>query len=180
MPVVAYVDPVGVHDPAANVAPASWFTTHEANFRSIVGRVGASISEDTTQDVTTPGPTTILLGNVDWDNGMDTSVANQLTVETGYAGKYLVSAGVRLDSVTSGANFIIMLVTVNGGTAHQDYARRVGATGALQSAAFTFVYDLAVGDDLALQVTTSATHPTDLDTVVSVSQPYLAAVWRSP
>jgi hypothetical protein len=179
MPVQAFVSLDTVHNPAAaGVPPASWFTTIEANFRSVIGRVGASISEDTTQDVTQPGPTQILLGNTDWNNGM-TVGSNQITVPASYAGKYLISAGLRLDSTTAGANFVLLQVSAAGVTAHQDYPRRSGSTGSTQSIALSFTIDLAVGNVIALYAQTGTPNPTDLDTFVTSSNPYLSAVWLS-
>jgi len=180
LPVVSYVDPDTVHNPTSGgVAPATWFSNLESNFRSITGRVGCSLTESAAQDVATPGTTTLTLGTVEWNNGMTTgAVANAITVPASYAGKYIVSATVQLTSVPSGANSVIIDVLNNGGVIFREIAARTSATGGTQAIGCTFPYILAVGDDLTLS-TTMSTNITDGDTEVSQVLPTLAAVWLS-
>lgn len=179
MPVVTFVDPDTVHNPAANVAPASWFTTIEADFRSIVGRVGASRSDNTAQDVSSPGTTTILLADVDWNNGMTTSTANTLIVPASYGGKYLIAAGLRIVSVPTGGNYVTTDVMVNGAIVHRCYARRSGASGTATAMSATFTISLAVADAITLSTEVS-TNVSDADTELVATFPYIAAVWLSP
>jgi len=180
MPVVTYVDPDTVHNPTSGgVAPATWFTNLESNFRSITGRVGCSLTEATAQDVATPGTTTLTLGAVEWNNGMTTgAVANAITVPASYAGKYFISATVQFATIPSGANSVIMDILNNGAGIHREIAARTSASGGVESIACTIPHILAVGDDLTLSVTMS-TNLTDGDTEPSQVRPTLAAVWLS-
>jgi hypothetical protein len=180
MPVVTYVDPDSIHNPSSGgVAPATWFTTVEADFRSITGRVGCSLTASSNQSVTAPGTTTITLGTVQWNNGMTTgAVANAITVPTSYAGKYMISATMRLTHVPSGSNFVTLDVLNNGAGIFREYADRVGAAGGVQAFACQFPFALIVGDDLTLSTTMSANTSTG-STNTSVAYVTLAAVWLS-
>jgi len=178
MPVQAYVDPDSIHNPASGgIAPATWFTTIEADFRSITGRVSARIYNDTTEDFAIPGPTTISLPDTDFNNGM-TVGSNAITVPASYAGKYLIVAGLRVTSIPSAANFVAIGVGVNGTEVIQEIPARSGATGSLNTFSRAFTYALAVADVLTLRVTTSGV--SDADTEVTVTMPSLAAFWLSP
>ena len=180
MPVVSFTVLDTVYNPSSGgVAPATWFTTIEANFRSITGRVGCSLTESAAQDVATPGTTTLTLGTVEWNNGMTTgAVANAITVPASYAGKYLIAATVQFSTVPSGANSVIMDILNNGASIHREIAARTSASGGVESIACTIPHILAVGDDLTLSVTMS-TNLTDGDTEPSQVRPTLAAVWLS-
>jgi hypothetical protein len=180
MPVVAFVDPDTVHNPSSGgIAPASWFTTLEADFRSITGRVGCSLTESGAQDVATPGTSTLTLGTVEWNNGMTTSTANTIKVPASYAGKYMISATFRIvNTGPTAANSTILDVMLNGTSIYREYAARSGASGSSQGMGCSFPYPLAVNDLLTLSTTASA-DITDADTEVSQIFTTLAAVWLS-
>lgn len=177
MPVVTYVDLDTVHNPSSGgVAPATWFTTIEADFRSITGRVSARIYNDTTEDFAIPGPTTILLPDTDWNNGM-TVGSNAITVPSSYAGKYLICGNLRVTSIPTGLNYVAMGVAVNGTVVVEEIPARSGASGSVDTISRTFVYALSVGDALTLQVTTTGL--SDADTELSTATPSLSAIWLS-
>jgi hypothetical protein len=179
MPVVTFVDPDTVHNPSSGTAaPATWFTNLEANFRSITGRVGAKIYAATTEDFAIPGPTVITLGSTDFNNGMDVSVGNTIKVPASYAGKYLVTACLRVVSVPSALNTCTMSIYLNGATTGiEEIASRSGATGSASTVSVSTTMVLAVADLLTLRV--AAAGMSDADTEVSVSLPSLSAFWLS-
>jgi hypothetical protein len=156
MPVVTYVDPDSVHNPSSGgIAPASWFTTHEANFRSITGRVGCKIRNSTNQTLTANGGTqAVTLGTIEYNNGMTTSTANAIVVPTSYAGKYLISANCRIDFTTASIVTDVILVRVNGTTVHEEKVSQ--STGSpvsgVVTTACTFLYALSVADAVTLAV----------------------------
>lgn len=177
MPVVAYVDPDSVHNPAAaGVPPASWFTTIESDLRSITGVVSACIYNDTTEDFALPGPTVLSLPDTMWNNGM-TVASNSITVPSSYGGKYDVCVGARVTSIPSALNTVALGVTVNGTVVVEEISSRSGASGFLDTISRTFGYLLAVGDVVRLSCTTQGL--SDADTEVSISQPTIALYWRS-
>ena len=179
MPVVTYVDPDSVSNPTTGAsAPATWFTTHEANFRSIVGRVGASLSGQTAQSLTAGGTTTITLGTTDWNNGM-TVGSNAITVPSSYGGKYIIAADLDLAWTTGVGSSITVKVLVNGTAVHNEvYAQSIGIPGGGNMAvSCAFLYALAVSDAVTLSVTgaTMSTITTQVGSIYS----RLSAIWLS-
>lgn len=180
MAVVTYVDPDSVHNPSSGTAaPATWFQTHEANFRSIIGRVAARIYSSVTQDFNPNTTTTLTLGSVDFNNGMTTSTANTIIVPSSYDGKYVLSGQARFTNTTAGAWTVTMNILVNGSSVFSESVGHGGSSGVYTTIAATTVYPLSVGDAVTLSVTTSATNPTDTDTEVAGSYPSLSAFWLS-
>ena len=179
MPVVTYVDPDSIHTPTSGgIAPASWFTTHEANFRSIVGRVACRIYASTTQDFNPADNKNITLGTVDFNNGMTTSTADTITVPTSYAGKYLLNGCARVvcGSGFSGG-FVRLEIRVNGAAV---IAQLIDSnSGAYACVSTTTVQSLSVADAVTLALVNGPTFPTDADTDLSLTFPALSAFWLS-
>ena len=181
MPVVTYVDPDTVHNPASGtVAPASWFTTHEANFRSIVGRVSCKIRSSANQTLTGNGTDTITLGTVDHNNGMTTSTANTITVPSSYGGKYLIAAQLRADGTTPGVvGTFTVEVRVNGTAVHQDRIHIAsGGTMAFGSAP-CFVHALSVADAVTLVTVTTGFNLGSIATQTANAWCSLSCTWLS-
>lgn len=178
MPVVSFVDPIGVHDPASGtVAPATWFTTLEADFRSITGRVACKIYNDTAEDYALPGPTTLSLPDIDFNNGMTTSTANTIIVPASYAGKYILVASVRMITSPSALNTVGPTIAINGTDTFMEVASRSGASGSANTFCISATAVLAVADAITMRVTTQGL--ADGDTDISVSYPSLSAFWLS-
>lgn len=178
IPVVAYVDPDTIHNPASGtVAPATWFTTHEANFRSIGGRVCCKIRSSADQALTFGATTTITLGTVEYNNGMTTSTANTIVVPASYAGKYLIGAQIRIDAAAPSANSTLLVdVKVNGTSQHQD---RIGIPAGIAcdyAIGITFVYALAVADAITM-TTTNTGFVANLSTTTANVAASLSAEW---
>jgi hypothetical protein len=179
MPVVTFVDPDTVHNPASGTAaPASWFTTHEANFRSIEGRVCARIHNDTAEDFGPGATATISLPDTTYNNGM-TVGSNAITVPSSYGGKYLICATARTASTTAGAWTVSLNIVLNGTSIHQETNTHGAGSNVYVTMSTTTVYALAVGDAVTMTVTTSATNPTDTDTEVAEVYPSIALTWLS-
>lgn len=178
MPVVTYVDPDSIHTPTSGgIAPATWFTTHEANFRSIVGRVACRIYASTTEDFNPSANQNITLGTVDFNNGMTTSTANTITVPTSYGGKYLLNGCARVVNVGLGGGFVRLEIRVNGTAVISELID--SNSGAYTCVSTTTVQSLAVADAITLAIVTGGAFPTDSDTDLSLTFPSLSAFWLS-
>jgi len=178
MPVVTYVDPDSIHTPSSGgIAPASWFTTHESNFRSITGRVACKIYASTTQDFNPSANSNITLGSVDFNNGMTTSTANTIIVPTSYGGKYLINANARLLNAEAGTWTVTLEIRVNGTAVLVE--QFISNSGNYTTIACSTVQSLAVADAITLAITTGGSFPSDSDTEVTGSYPSLSAFWLS-
>jgi hypothetical protein len=179
MPVVTFVDPDSVHNPASGTAaPATWFTTLEADFRSIEGRVCARLHNDTTEDFGPGATATVSLPDTTFNNGM-TVGSNAITVPSSYGGKYLISATARMSNTTAGSWTVSLDIAVNGTSVHRETIPHTAASGAYTTIAATTVYALSVADAVTMTVTTSATNPTDTDTETAELYPALSLIWLS-
>jgi len=179
LPVVTYVDPDSIHTPSSGgIAPASWFTTHESNFRSITGRVGCRIYRTASQSFGGgPFTATITLDTVDFNNGMTTSTANTIIVPASYAGKYLLNAGLRFTTPNgAGSSDTSIEIRVNGTAVVAEKQPMATGTHDLSFAATT-LQSLSVADAITLVVTGST--PGSASTVVTASYPSLSAIWLS-
>ena len=181
MPLQAYTDPVGVHDPASGtVAPATWFTTHEANFRSLRSRPGAGIRSNGSQAFTSGSSVQANMGTVIWDIGSFTGTANQLTIPSGWAGKYLVSAQIRVDTGATGAHYCILEVQASGVSILRKTTHATSSGAVFDNTlSGAVVYVLAVADTLKLFVNPDS-GTTSPDSEVGNIQVSLQAMWLAP
>lgn len=181
MPLQTYTDPVGVHDPASGtIAPASWFTTHESNFRSLRSRPGAAIRSNGSQAFTAGSSVQANMGTVVFDIGSFTGTANQLTIPSGWAGKYLVCAQARVVTSATGGHYCVIEVQASG-TSILRKTNNATSAGAVFDNTLSggVVYALAVADTLKIFVTPS-TNATSPDSEVANVQISLQAMWLAP
>lgn len=181
MPVQTFSDPDATHNPGANIAPPAWFTVHESNGRSLRSRPGAQIRSSGSQSFT-PGVTAqVTMGTVVFDVGPFTGTANQLTIPSGWGGKYDITAQVRVDTGAGGPHFSIIEVQVNNTTSILRKLTHATGAGAVfdNTLSGSIVWPLVATDNLRIYVLCDAGTSTPATQVGNV-QATLSCMWESP
>jgi hypothetical protein len=181
MTVSTYADPAGVSNPTSgSSAPATWFTQLNTNFLAIRNRPSAQIRASALQSLGLNATTAITMGTVVFDNSsLMTGTANKLTIPTSYAGKWLVTVQIRVDTTPSGGGHYIEIDVLKTGAAWRDeFIQRSAASGSLSTLSASYIDTFSVADTISMQVTTS-TNISAAATVVTEAYTSLSAFWLS-